>query len=86
MQRTAINQVSKESIIKLDHLIDKSVHVKFLGGREVIGKLKSADPSMNLILDDAKEVKKSSDWPEATRELPRTLGVVVLRGTQVKKK
>lgn len=83
MQRTAINQISKESIIKLDHLVNKPVAVKFLGGREISGKLKSADGSMNLILDDAIETKRSSDTPEVLRDKQRTLGIVILRGAQI---
>ena len=36
-------------------MIDARVHVKCLGGREVVGTLKGYDELVNLVLDDADE-------------------------------
>lgn len=36
-------------------MIDAKVHVKCLGGREVVGVLKGYDELVNLVLDDADE-------------------------------
>ena len=49
-------RIPKESIIKLSELQNKDIVVKFNGGRELAGKLKSWDKSMNLILDKAEEM------------------------------
>jgi small nuclear ribonucleoprotein (snRNP)-like protein len=45
----------KESILELTKMIDAKVHVKCLGGREVVGILKGYDELVNLVLDDADE-------------------------------
>ena len=45
----------KESILELTKMIDAKVHVKCLGGREVVGTLKGYDELVNLVLDDADE-------------------------------
>jgi len=44
-------RIPKESLIKLGELQGKELVVKFSGGREVAGKLKSWDKTMNLILE-----------------------------------
>lgn len=49
-------RVSKDTIIKLKDLEKKEIVVKFNGGREVWGELKSWDKTMNLVLDNTKEV------------------------------
>ena len=36
-------------------MIDAKVHVKCLGGREIVGVLKGYDELVNLVLDDADE-------------------------------
>lgn len=43
-------RIPKESLIKLGDLQGKQIVVKFSGGREVNGTLKSWDKTMNLIL------------------------------------
>jgi U6 snRNA-associated Sm-like protein LSm7 len=45
-------RIQKESLIKLSDLQGKQIVVKFSGGREVIGSLKSWDKTMNLILEN----------------------------------
>lgn len=49
-------RIPKDSIIKLHELENKTLVVKFSGGREVQGDLKSWDKSMNLILNNTQEV------------------------------
>uniref|UniRef100_A0A8C0GUB6 LSM7 homolog, U6 small nuclear RNA and mRNA degradation associated n=1 Tax=Chelonoidis abingdonii TaxID=106734 RepID=A0A8C0GUB6_CHEAB len=41
----------KESILDLSKYIDKTIRVKFQGGREASGVLKGFDPLLNLVLD-----------------------------------
>uniref|UniRef100_A0A8D2HQZ8 LSM7 homolog, U6 small nuclear RNA and mRNA degradation associated n=1 Tax=Urocitellus parryii TaxID=9999 RepID=A0A8D2HQZ8_UROPR len=41
----------KESILDLSKYIDKTIRVKFQGGREASGILKGFDPLLNLVLD-----------------------------------
>ena len=52
---------TRESIIDLAPYIDQKVRVKFVGGREVIGTLKGADPICNLVLDDTVEYLRQAD-------------------------
>jgi small nuclear ribonucleoprotein (snRNP)-like protein len=53
--------------------------VKFNGGREVWGELKSWDKSMNLVLDNTKEVIGL----EGKEELTRDLGFIIVKGLQI---
>uniref|UniRef100_UPI0035902487 U6 snRNA-associated Sm-like protein LSm7 isoform X2 n=1 Tax=Myxine glutinosa TaxID=7769 RepID=UPI0035902487 len=41
----------KESIFDLSKYLDKTIRVKFQGGREAYGVLKGYDPLLNLVLD-----------------------------------
>ena len=43
-------------MIDLAPHVDKKIRVKFVGGREVVGVLKGADPICNLVLDDTIEI------------------------------
>lgn len=54
------NKISKDAIIKLEEYINKFMTVKFIGGREVTGVLKSCDGHLNLILDDSIERLRGS--------------------------
>mmetsp|Transcript_24362 Transcript_24362/g.36091 ORF Transcript_24362/g.36091 Transcript_24362/m.36091 type:complete len:105 (+) Transcript_24362:158-472(+) len=73
----------KESILELTKMIDARVHVKCLGGREVVGTLKGYDELVNLVLDDADEYLRDSEDPDKITDRKRKLGLVVVRGTQV---
>jgi U6 snRNA-associated Sm-like protein LSm7 len=78
--RNTNNQLqSKELAIDLELYRDKSVQVKFSGGRQVIGILKGFDPLLNLVLDNAVEVIRRIDEPETKR----FLGLLVCRGPNV---
>ncbi|KAF3481189.1 uncharacterized protein GIQ15_03948 [Arthroderma uncinatum] len=67
----------KENILDLTKYMDKEVHVKFNGGREVTGVLKGYDQLMNLVLDDVKETMRDDNDNVTTR----SLGLIVARGT-----
>lgn len=45
----------KESILELQKLLDASVRVKCVGGRELEGILRGYDDLVNLVLDDCEE-------------------------------
>lgn len=45
----------KESILELAKLMDSTVRVKCLGGRELRGTLKGFDDLVNLVLDECEE-------------------------------
>jgi U6 snRNA-associated Sm-like protein LSm7 len=73
----------KDSILELAKLMDATVHVKCLGGREVEGTLKGYDELVNLVLEDCEEYIRDLRDPEKITDRKRTLGLVVVRGTQV---
>ena len=56
-------KATKESIIDLAPYIDKRIRVKFVGGREVVGILKGADPVCNLVLDETIEYLRDAKDP-----------------------
>lgn len=63
--------------------MDKSIRVKFQGGREAIGILKGFDPLLNLVIDNTKEYLRDPDDSLKITENTRDLGLVVCRGTAV---
>lgn len=73
----------KESILELAKLMDATVRVKCLGGRELQGTLKGYDELVNLVLDDCQEFLRDLNDPEVVTDKTRSLGLVVVRGTQV---
>jgi len=50
----------KESIVDLSRYLEKSIRVKFSGGREAQGILKGFDPLLNLVIDDTIEFLRGS--------------------------
>uniref|UniRef100_A0A8C5LPY8 U6 snRNA-associated Sm-like protein LSm7 n=1 Tax=Leptobrachium leishanense TaxID=445787 RepID=A0A8C5LPY8_9ANUR len=73
----------KESILDLSKYIDKTIRVKFQGGREASGVLKGFDPLLNLVLDGTTEYMRDPDDQYKLTEDTRPLGLVVCRGTSV---
>ncbi|XP_011497192.1 PREDICTED: U6 snRNA-associated Sm-like protein LSm7 [Ceratosolen solmsi marchali] len=73
----------KASILDLSKYLEKSIRVKFAGGREAIGILKGYDPLLNLVLDDTIENIQDSNDPYKFVEDTRMLGLVVCRGTSI---
>mmetsp|Transcript_3750 Transcript_3750/g.5606 ORF Transcript_3750/g.5606 Transcript_3750/m.5606 type:complete len:111 (-) Transcript_3750:376-708(-) len=82
-QRGGAPPPKKESILELTKMIDAKVHVKCLGGRELVGTLKGYDELVNLVLDDADEFIRDSEDPNTITDKKRKLGLIVVRGTQV---
>mmetsp|Transcript_45621 Transcript_45621/g.67274 ORF Transcript_45621/g.67274 Transcript_45621/m.67274 type:complete len:125 (+) Transcript_45621:236-610(+) len=79
----AVGGYKKESILELAKLVDSSVRVKCLGGRELRGTLKGYDDLVNLVVDDCEEFLQDKDDTSRITNKTRTLGLVVVRGTQV---
>ena len=77
------NTGKKESVLNLEKFMDKAIHVKFHGGREVTGILKGCDTLMNLVLDQTTEFKNELDDPYKKTGEERNLGLVVCRGTSI---
>ena len=82
-------------MIDLAPYVDKKIRVKFVGGREVVGILRGADPICNIVLDESIEYLrgKTPKWlklyidssdPYKLTEKTRELGLLVLRGPTVK--
>mmetsp|Transcript_22392 Transcript_22392/g.74280 ORF Transcript_22392/g.74280 Transcript_22392/m.74280 type:complete len:105 (+) Transcript_22392:49-363(+) len=73
----------KAIVLDMSKYVDKSVRVKFMGGREVVGVLKGYDALLNLVLDEAHEYLK--DPTDAYRLLDETrpMGLMVCRGTSI---
>ncbi|CAK77743.1 unnamed protein product (macronuclear) [Paramecium tetraurelia] len=67
-----MNQLPKESIIKLQSHINKEVVIQFQGGRQVKGTLLSFDNLLNLVLDEVRELPSQ-----------RILGLVICRGALI---
>jgi small nuclear ribonucleoprotein (snRNP)-like protein len=54
-KKTAGAAPKKESILELAKLMDATVKVKCIGGRELQGVLRGYDDLVNLVLDDCEE-------------------------------
>ena len=53
-------QISKQNLIRLEHLKNKWLVVRFQGGREISGVLMSYDGGINLVFGEA--VEKGSEF------------------------
>ena len=73
----------KESILELSKFLEKSIRVKFAGGREASGILKGFDPLLNIVLDNTIEYLRDPDDPYKLTDDTRQLGLVVCRGPNV---
>ena len=73
----------KESILELTKFLEKSIRVKFAGGREASGVLKGFDPLLNIVLDNTIEYLRDPDDPYKLTDDTRPLGLVVCRGPNV---
>lgn len=73
----------KESILDLSKYLEKTIRVKFAGGREASGVLKGYDPLLNLVLDNTQEYLRDTEEPYKMCDDTRSLGLVVCRGTSV---
>ncbi|KAJ2064130.1 U6 snRNP-associated protein Lsm7, partial [Coemansia sp. S146] len=73
----------RDAIFDLKKYTDKSIRVKFMGGREVTGILKGSDQLLNIVLDDAKETIRDTEDTESSETRLRHIGLVVLRGPSI---
>ncbi|KAJ1800595.1 U6 snRNP-associated protein Lsm7 [Coemansia sp. RSA 2399] len=77
----------RDAFFDLKKYLDKRIHVKFMGGREVTGVLKGFDQLLNIVLDDAEEIVHSPEEQEdggaSAEEKRRHVGLVVLRGPSI---
>lgn len=71
-----VKTMFKRVRLNLAQFVDKSIRVKFMGGREATGILKGYDQLMNLVMDDV--VEEYEDGRPT-----RSLGLVVLRGPNI---
>lgn len=67
----------------LNRFLDKRVHIKFYGGREVSGVLKGFDPLLNIVLDDTHEYLRSPEEYRRLTDQTRALGLVICRGNAI---
>jgi small nuclear ribonucleoprotein G len=67
--------MSKAHPPELKKFMDKRIHLRINGGREVEGTLCGFDPFMNLVLDDSIEFTK--------QKTQNKIGMVVIRGNSV---
>ncbi|KAJ2017782.1 U6 snRNP-associated protein Lsm7 [Coemansia sp. RSA 376] len=73
----------RDAIFDLKKYTDKSIRVKFMGGREVTGILKGSDQLLNIVLDDAKETIRDPENTDSSETRLRHIGLVVLRGPSI---
>ncbi|TPX60979.1 hypothetical protein PhCBS80983_g01449 [Powellomyces hirtus] len=73
----------KENILDLGKYMDKKIHIKYTGGREVVGTLKGYDPLLNIVLDDTEEFIRDPEDDFRVTDRKRPLGLVVCRGTAI---
>lgn len=73
----------QKNILDLNKYLNKPVHVKFSGGRDMEGILKGYDPLLNLVLDECVEAITDPADPFKLTEEKRKLGLVVCRGNQI---
>ena len=59
----------------LNNALNSPVIVRLKGGREFRGSLRGYDMHMNLVLDNAEEIKDG--------EIVKTLGTVIIRGDTI---
>jgi len=67
--------MSKAHPPELKKFMDKRIHLRINGGRQVEGTLCGFDPFMNLVLDDSIEFTKQGQQ--------NRIGMVVIRGNSV---
>ncbi|KAJ2817526.1 U6 snRNP-associated protein Lsm7 [Coemansia furcata] len=73
----------RDAIFDLKKYTDKSIRVKFMGGREVTGILKGSDQLLNIVLDNANETIRDPEDTESSETRQRHIGLVVLRGPSI---
>lgn len=72
----------RDIIIDLGRYVGKPIIVKFQGGREVTGILRSHDPVANIVLDETVEIIRE-EIGDTIHEKTRTLGTIMGRGPTI---
>ena len=67
----------------MSEYVDEKINVRFVGGREITGILKGADPVCNLVLDDSYEYYRDPATEAIDYTLKRYLGIMIARGQTV---
>ena len=62
----------------LSKALDKRVLIKLKGGRELRGRLRGFDQHMNLVLEEAEEVRMGEEGQEVLK-----VGTIIVRGDNV---
>lgn len=80
--------IPKGNLIRLQQYEGKRVLVRFAGGRQLVGLMRSYDRGLNLILDNTVEQLPESLIPQQEESQPRPtgkreLGFVIVRGSLV---
>jgi len=83
LRAMAEEKKKKITVLDLSKYMDRSVRIKFMGGREVVGVLKGYDALLNLVLDETQEFLKAPDDPYKILDETRPLGLTVCRGTSI---
>ena len=75
----------RESTIKLDSWKNEPIRLNLIGGRILEGTLLSFDTTLNLVLDNCKElfISRKPSLLEGKDKESRELGIVFTRGTQL---
>ncbi len=73
----------RPSVIDLERLMNQKIRVKFTGGREMVGVLRSHDPVPNMVLDNTTEYLRTKEDPYVLSGESRELGTVIVRGTSI---
>lgn len=77
-------KVKREAIsLDVSEFEGKEVCVKFLEGRQIVGKLVGYDNLVNMVIDDAVEHLVDKEDPSKLSGETRSLGRAVCRGTAV---
>lgn len=77
-------KIPRDSLIRLQQYEEKTVIVKFAGGRQISGLLRSFDRQLNLTLDHAIEILREDLAPAGSSgEVKRELGFMIVRGSLV---
>ena len=65
----------------LKKFLGKRLSVKLNGARRVVGRLSGFDVFMNLVLEEASEVRGGAGGAGAAEEVP--MGILIVRGNSV---
>ncbi|KAG9395674.1 LSM domain [Carpediemonas membranifera] len=68
---------------RFEAFVNHRVRVAVHGNREMVGTLMAFDQHLNLVLNDAEEIRKVGKRADDARTEKRALGMIILRGEEV---